>query len=248
MQRPKQPVSTALPPSAVQSPDVGSAPNAWLRDALQRMQRRFWFKTLGITAFMWVFFAAYFHLLRHPRHTPSLMPLTALDQAIGFQPWALAVYVSLWFYVGIAPMLIRSAWSLIVYGVWIGGLCITGLAVFYVWPNAVPPWPIDTGLNPAFAMLQGVDASGNACPSLHVATACFTAVWVEHLLRRMGAPRWARGLNALWFALIAFSTVAVKQHVVLDVIAGTLLGLVFALPSLPGQRGREVRGDIIRRH
>ena len=81
-------------------------------------------------------------------------------------------------------------------------------------------------------MLQGVDASGNACPSMHVAVAIFSALWVERMLRGAGAPRALRWLNAAWFAAIAYSTLAIKQHVVLDVVAGAALGIAFVWPSL----------------
>ena len=91
---------------------------------------------------------------------------------------------------------------------------------------------MDTSGHPAFALLQGVDAAGNACPSLHVATAMFSAVWIDHLLRRLNVPPAARLVNAIWFVAIAYSTLAVKQHVVVDVLAGVVLGLVFALVSL----------------
>jgi membrane-associated phospholipid phosphatase len=67
---------------------------------------------------------------------------------------------------------------------------------------------------------------------MHVAIAIFSAIWLEHLLRGARAPVALRALNAAWFLAIAWSTLAVKQHVVLDVLAGALLGVAFALPSL----------------
>jgi membrane-associated phospholipid phosphatase len=183
---------------------------------------------------MWLFFIAYFHLLRHPVRPPVVMPLTALDQAIGLQPGALAAYVSLWFYVGIAPGLMLTLRALVVYGLWIGALCLTGLASFYFWPTAVPlpVLAVDLAQHPGFALLQGVDTAGNACPSLHVATALFSALWVARLLREVSAPALLRALNWAWLALIVYSTLAIKQHVVIDVLAGAALGLVFAWPSL----------------
>jgi membrane-associated phospholipid phosphatase len=91
---------------------------------------------------------------------------------------------------------------------------------------------IDPGAFPGFAIIQGLDAAGNACPSLHVATAAFSAVWLDRLLREIETGTAMRLINWAWFVLIAWSTVAIKQHVVLDVVAGVALGLAFALPSL----------------
>jgi membrane-associated phospholipid phosphatase len=212
--------------------DPGSAP--WAREFMRRVRHRFVLKTLGISGFMWIFFVAYFHLLRHPAQPVIVMPLTAVDRWVGFEPAALAAYVSLWVYVGIPAGLMRSLQHLVVYGLWIGALCLAGLACFYLVPTAVPAMalPVDVALHPGFALLQGVDASGNACPSLHVATAVFSALWIDHLLRGMAAPAWPRVGNAAWVLLIVWSTMATKQHVALDVAAGTLLALLFAAPSM----------------
>jgi membrane-associated phospholipid phosphatase len=201
---------------------------AWLT----RLKRYLPLKVTGTAAFISLFFVGYFHVLRHPVHEITPMPQTTLDRLIDFQPAALAIYASLWIYVGIPPALLSGLRELLAYGCWIAGLCIAGLACFYFWPTAVPPHPVDTALYPAFAVIQGLDAPGNACPSLHVATAAFSAIWLDRLLRELGSGVTMRAVNGLWFLAIAWSTLATKQHVALDVLAGLLLSLVFALPSL----------------
>jgi hypothetical protein len=222
----------------------------WTTEIGQRMRRHFLLKLLGTTAFTWVFFIGYFHLLRYPASEVTVMPLTALDHWIPFQPWTLGAYLSLWLYVGVAPGLQYAFRELMVYGLWAAALCLTGLGIFYVWPTAVPPLAFDVSGYPGFKMLQGVDAAGNACPSMHVAIAIFTAARIEHVLRGAGAPRLLRAFNIAWFLAIAWSTLAVKQHVVLDVVAGAALGLAFVGPSLrwrPAGENPPGRADIIRR-
>ncbi len=76
--------------------------------------------------------------------------------------------------------------------------------------------------------LKAADASGNACPSLHAAFAVFSAVWIGRLLRRLGAPVLFHAANLCWCAGILYSTIATRQHVAVDLYAGTLLGLVVA--------------------
>jgi membrane-associated phospholipid phosphatase len=207
-------------------------PESWKVEIWLRIRRHFALKAIGTTAFTWLFFIGYFHLLREPASPVAVMPLTALDALIPFQPPALIAYFSLWLYVGFAPGLQLTFKELVVYGLWAGGLCLTGLAFFYLWPTQIPPITRPPTDFPGFAILQGVDAAGNACPSMHVAIAIFTAIWIEHILRHAGAPMLLRLANALWFAAIAWSTLAIRQHVVLDVLAGALLGVAFALPSL----------------
>lgn len=210
----------------------------WTVDIGIRIRRHLLLKVVGTTAFTWLFFIGYFHLLRQPVNPVMVMPLTALDSLIPFQPQALIAYFSLWVYIGVAPGLQLTFKELVAYGLWVGALCLTGLGLFYLWPTQIPPMATDPTDFPGFAILQGVDAAGNACPSMHVAVAIFTAIWVEHILRGAKAPIWLRLVNGAWFAAIAYSTLAVRQHVVLDAVAGALLGIAFVLPSLHWRPGR----------
>jgi membrane-associated phospholipid phosphatase len=205
---------------------------AWYRQLGPRIRQHTFLKIAGTTVFMSLFFVGYFHVLRHPVYAVTQMPLTALDRAIGFYPPALAAYVSLWVYVVIPPSLLLNLRELIAYGWWIGGLCMLGLTCFFFWPTAVPPHALDFAQHPGFQVLQGIDASANACPSLHVGTAVFSSIWLDRLLWEMGAGRAVRALNWGWVAAIAYSTLAIKQHVALDVYAGILLGAAMALAAL----------------
>lgn len=218
------------------APAESSPPNAarpaWVRELVSRSLKLLWLKLLGTTVFTWLFFIGYFHVLRNPAYEVTVMPLTPIDRLVGFAPGALAAYVSLWFYVGIAPGLLASFRELVAYGLWVAGLCLSGLAMFHFWPTAVPPHALDLSGYPGFAILQGMDAAANACPSMHVASAVFSALWLDHLLREIAAAPPVRAANWCWFALIAYSTIAVKQHVFLDVLAGLALGTAFALPAI----------------
>jgi acyl carrier protein len=181
---------------------AAALPPRWPTALAQRMRDRFFIKLIGVSAFTTLFFAAYFHLLRNPAYPVTRMPLTALDAMVAFQPHALWIYLSLWVYVGIAPGLMLRWRELIVYGVWVNAMLLAGLACFYFWPTEVPSRAMDVTGYPGFAMLQGVDAAGNACPSMHVAAAVFSACWIERLLRIVAVPRWVRTINLLWVVAI----------------------------------------------
>jgi len=86
------------------------------------------------------------------------------------------------------------------------------------------------------ARLQSVDGSGNACPSLHVAFAVFSALELDRILRRMGAHGLARGLSWGWCAGILYSTLATRQHVAIDLFAGAALGVAGAVLHLSLRR------------
>jgi membrane-associated phospholipid phosphatase len=196
------------------------------------MRRHFVLKVVGTTVGIGLFFIAYFHLLHHPIYAVTTMPLTALDAAIPFEPSALFVYLTLWLYVGAGPGLQPDLGELLAYGLWIALLCVAGLLVFLLWPTQVPAHAIDVSRHAGFAMLQGVDATGNAFPSMHVAIAIFTMLRLQDVWRRIGAPLSLRALDVAWCAGIVASTLLTKQHVVLDVVGGIALGAAFAFASL----------------
>ena len=204
----------------------------WLKKAGARM-RTFWpVKLFGTPLGMAAFFAVYFRLLRHPLHPLITIPLTALDRLIPFQPGAVYLYLSLWLYVSLAPALLADRLELVSYVLAAAALSGIGFAVFLFWPTAVPRPGVEWPQSSAFAFLKSVDASGNACPSMHVAFAVFTAVWFEHLLWQMGAGLPVRMCNWLWCLGILYSTVAIRQHVVIDVLAGAALGAAVAAVSM----------------
>ena len=182
--------------------------------------------------FIAVFFGAYFYLLKNPAFPTTKMPFTAMDRLIGFYPPALPLYISLWVYVSLPPLLLATRSELYRYGLAMAGTCLTGLAIFYFCPTAVPLADVDWTAHPGVDFLKNIDASGNACPSLHVATALFSGLWLHHLLRRFSGPHWLLGLNWLWCVGIVYSTLATRQHVAIDVAGGLVLGGLAAGLSL----------------
>ena len=204
----------------------------WLRQAWVRGFRWWPAKLIGTTTGMTLFFAAYFWILRHPLYPVTPMPLTAIDRMIPFQPETLPLYLSLWPYLSLVPALLTDRRELVSYVLAAAGISVIGLGIFLLWPTAVFWSDANWSQHPAFAFLKSVDASGNACPSLHVAFAVFTAVWLGRLLCQMGAGRGVRAINWLWCLGILYSTVAIRQHVALDVLAGAGLGAIVAVIHL----------------
>jgi membrane-associated phospholipid phosphatase len=197
-------------------------------------------KSLGTMGFIAVFFLAYFYVLKNPAYPVTVMPVTMFDNLISFQPQAFPLYVSLWVYVSLPPAFLASRRELYVHGLGMTAACLTGLVIFYFWPSAVPPATVDWALYPGMEFLKNLDAAGNACPSLHVATAVFSGFWLHHLLRRFGAPGWALAFNWLWCLGITYSTIATRQHVAVDVGAGFALGAAAGWLSLRWLEGGKV--------
>lgn len=211
---------------------------AWHRQMAAVVPRHAALKACGTMVFIAVFLGAYFYLLKNPAFPTMVMPLTALDGLIGFYPLAMPLYVSLWAYVSLPPLLLATRGELFAYVLAMAVTCGAGLIIFYFWPTVVPAPDIDWALHPGVDFLKNIDAAGNACPSLHVATAVFSGVWLHHLLRRFGAPGWMLILNWAWCAGIVYSTLATRQHVAIDVAGGVLLGGLAAWLSLRRRQQR----------
>ena len=216
-----------IPAAGVQA----AAAPSWRAAAWRRFKTDHLLKTAGTIAFMALFFPAYFYLLRRPDTTPFVMPLTWVDRHVPFTPVALPAYVSLWLYVSIPPSLFDRRRRLIAYGAAAAVMCLIGLAIFWLFPSAVPPTGIDYAREPGFAVLKGVDAAGNACPSLHVAGAVFSGYWLHRILREIAAPVALRLANLAWCTAIVYSTLATRQHAALDALAGIALGLACAVAA-----------------
>lgn len=193
---------------------------------------------LGTAGGIALFFYAYFWAMRHPLAATTVMPLTWIDQRIGFHPQAFALYASLWLYISLGTALCRDFRALALFGVASLGMSLAGFAAFMLAPTRVPDFGIDWSLYPWLEFMKRVDVTGNACPSLHAAFCVFTAAVLHRQLESLEAPRWLLAGNLLWGLGILGSTVATRQHVALDVVAGAALGGVAVVAYLAALRRR----------
>jgi membrane-associated phospholipid phosphatase len=227
---------TARPTRPARAPEaIGSI--GWQSAIVRRVTSHSLLKGSSTMIGIALFFAAYFWVLRHPIGDVTTMPVLALDRWLDFEVAAMPLYLSLWVYVSLGPALLPDRRALLSYGVACALISAVGLTLFLFWPTKVPPLTAEVAAHAGMTMLRGVDLSGNACPSLHVAFAVFAAAGLARELRAIGAPGWVRALNGLWCTGIVYSTIATRQHVVLDVLAGALLGGAVALLHAGWERG-----------
>jgi PAP2 superfamily len=230
---------THLPSTAEKGALAPEGTDGWLGRLWHRLTIVWPAKGLGTTAFMFLFFWAYFWVQENLDSPATVMPEIWLDRWVGFVPWSFSVYLSLWLYVFLVPAVLGSLRALVWFGVWVGAMCLLCLAIFWWFPTRTPTVTIDWSLYPGLALIKGVDGSGNACPSLHVASAVFSCCWLHRIIDRMRAPVVLQWLSVLQCVAIVWSTMATLQHVALDVFAGASVGLLFAAASL-----RHVRRDL----
>ncbi|GHB93815.1 hypothetical protein GCM10007047_06700 [Cerasicoccus arenae] len=159
------------------------------------------------------------------------MPVFAPDRWAPLLPWTVWVYFSLWVYICLPSTLIESKGLLKQYFRGAFWMAAIGIAIFIVFPTSTPQWTADwAGYPGTLTFMKDAELSRNACPSLHVSFALFTALWLDWLLRRIRATAPWRWGNALWAAAIIVTTLTTKQHVFIDVVFGVLLGgAIFAV-------------------
>lgn len=221
-----------FPPWATDSETHTTDTSGWLA----RLGRRFpidWpLKCFGSTTITLLFFWAYFWILANLDRPATVMPEIWLDHWIGFVPSAFPVYLALWLYVFLAPAVMGNTRALVWFGLGMGSMCLLSLAIFWWFPTRTPSVNIDWSLYPGLALIKGVDGAGNACPSLHVASAVFSLCWLHRIFKELRAPAALQWVSLVLCTAIIWSTMATLQHVALDVIAGTVMGFVFGAASL----------------
>jgi membrane-associated phospholipid phosphatase len=72
-------------------------------------------------------------------------------------------------------------------------------------------------------MLATLDLPRNAMPSLHASLSVVAAIAV---LFSQVFPKWSKPLVWLWVLVIFWSTIALRQHVSLDLIAGSIVAVI----------------------
>jgi membrane-associated phospholipid phosphatase len=198
----------------------------WIAGLGLRLRTLVLVKMLGTFVGIYGFFLLYFWVMHSRAGHAATVPMTPIDSWIGVSQLALLPYASLWLYVSVAPALALTMAALRTYIAGALTMAGIGLGTFWVFPTTTPSFGVDWSAYPALHFLKATDAGGNAFPSLHVAFAAHTAVVIASELRSFGAPRWVHGGNWIWCVAIVYSTMATRQHVVIDVIGGLLVAWV----------------------
>lgn len=131
-----------------------------------------------------------------------------------------------------SPFLCRTSDELRRHGVRLI-LAVNIAAVFFLlfplhigWPRE----PVNGASGLLFALLRMLDRPYNLAPSLHLAL--LVLLWVVYSRRTHGALRIA---VQVWFVLIGVSTILTRQHHLIDVATGLMLGwlCLYLLPDGP---------------
>lgn len=201
---------------------------AWHGELGARLKAHWRYKVIAGSILAVSFNLAYFLVLYFPVFPVTEMPVTAIDEMIGFWSMSLSIYMTLWIYIAMSAWLLTDRQELGGYIKAMAGLSMVGLAFFFFWPTSVPRPVIDLEKYPSFKYLVAIDEPRNVFPSLHAAFAAFCAISIGRTSRQWGIRPLFRVLNWCWCIAIVYSALATKQHLAVDLLAGGVLGIAWA--------------------
>jgi membrane-associated phospholipid phosphatase len=147
------------------------------------------------------------------------------ELAIPFVPAMTVFYMSLYFYLLLAPFILRTAREFRALVITLAIMIFFSGIGFLLFPADLafaPPQESDLGIWAGmFHFADWLNLTYNLVPSLHVAFAVACAAVLSSHAQIAG-----KVLLWLWAAMIAASTVLIHQHHLLDVATGWLLALV----------------------
>lgn len=191
---------------------------------LLQLAKAEWRLKLLVTAVLnAVFWVCYGTLGRHAFFPIHEVPALWIDRAVPFapEPWSW-VYLSYFAFSGGMPWLLPNREAIRRFVICVGIMMAISFTVFFFLPTRVTR-PGDIGSSVAMNWIVKLDGTLNAFPSLH---AGFIVSMSALALRVFPVPRWTVIVCGLWFAAIAYSTLATRQHYTLDLLAGGMVGWI----------------------
>jgi membrane-associated phospholipid phosphatase len=195
-----------------------------------------WVLKLVLGSGLIVMFAAlYFLPQRYPIFPVTALQPMSIDRIIPFMPNTVYLYESISFLMPIAPWLMKTKGDLNQYSK--GLLLMSGVGFcFFFFSPTMSPRPTDIhDANMLYRRLVLIDNELNTFPSLHAAYALFHAACCHVTFSTGARHKLLQGIFWVWALGITVSALLTKQHVFIDVVAGTMLGLgsfaVFCRPS-----------------
>lgn len=177
----------------------------------------------------WIFFLIYFAILEF-LVDPLYIIYSPIDDLIPFQAAFIIPYMS-WFPLLVIPFAYflfkdKESFQNLCFFMF-SGMTIS-LLIYTVFPNglALRVDNIGTGICAQLVQaLQGIDSPTNVCPSIHVASTL--AIWATIIrYQAFKHPIIIKSVISMIALMIMLSTMFLKQHSIIDVIAALFISLI----------------------
>lgn len=180
-----------------------------------------WRKALLFLMSFGLIFAGYVEIQNLTSHLSGSEVMTKLDNAIPFIP------EFVWFYTGGFVVVLAVAFlEDRVFNKFLGSFIVSSLIclfIFYMYPNEYVSRPLlvgDNYTNTLLGLVYKYDGPNNTLPSLHVLYAMLVASAFKHDRTK---PWFVEMLVWIVCLLVAISTLFVKQHCIVDVLASVAI-------------------------
>lgn len=218
--------------------DTGAMPAAYEPSNAARASEK-WAIFFGLATLL---LAPYFAIQYHEIFSVRTMPVLALDRLLPLVQPAVYIYLSAYLLSLLPLLLVRDAQTMRRMAFGFGWIACVSSVLFFFWPTAIQPLlASNDASNPLLRWVLAVDSTRNACPSLHVSLAIYSALCSERLLR----ARWQRAAVWTWAAAILVSTLLAKKHLALDLLAGAALGWAAYAALFFAQRSERSGSDAL---
>ncbi|MEJ2110679.1 MAG: phosphatase PAP2 family protein [Acidobacteriota bacterium] len=164
-------------------------------------------------------------LNQHQMFPVTTMQISWLDQWIPWFPSAVYLYESIFLLMPIAPWLTVTKSELNAYCIGFIFMSLVGFCIFFFFPTLNPRPQVINGANSLYLELIRFDNGINACPSFHAAFTVYHGILCHFTFNAGNRNRWVRRIIWVWALGILASALLTKQHVFMDLVAGSLLGI-----------------------
>jgi hypothetical protein len=190
---------------------------------IRRIKTELRLKIFLLVALNVIVWTPYITLQRIHFFQATEMPLTFVDRAIPFIPVAVWIYLSIYALMPIGPFLMNNREQICRYSFGVVAISAFAVVIFFFWPT-ICSRPMALAGDPLYRALISIDSPYHAFPSLHAAFAVYSCLCVIDVGRALGwTRRYEIGVVA-WATLILVATLLTRQHVLVDIAAGSALG------------------------
>lgn len=170
----------------------------------------------------------YFPPQLFPLKEPIQLTMTSLDVAIPFNPAWSWMYQTVYLVTPIVALTLgdRSIFMKYFTG-YLLMICFCSIC-FFVFPVEGPRslFEVEKVQDVMYQIILKYDGETNCMPSLHVALALYSWLYFSFTIKAFSWPRIpAHFLMGTWFLLLCYSSLALKQHYVVDVPMGVFVAL-----------------------
>ncbi len=187
-----------------------------------RWSRRDWIRNIAAAIAVTLFISStYLGAQKIDIRPVQMLTPSALDRAIPADSRAVYLYVTFYPLLWLTGLLCdRPRFRR--YVIALVSTAALSCLIFVFAPTGVARGDIDAGSAPAlYRLIESTDLPRNALPSEHASLSIIAGIVCWQALRGRPALRTAA---ILWIALILWSTLATRQHVLADLLTGAALG------------------------